>query len=498
MTAIATAVLAAPVLAVAALAAVFLREQAMRPDAAPYRYAIICAGTSADSTKPRVSLAGEPSPSTPLRDRHCVRDANRIETPSLRLGDLGPRKLLDPDDTVRVFAYHYSTVSVPDLSLWPFTDPYDIMHVQMVAFGETAGFHPLPAGESTRIEEFESVTAVSMEVQKAREQLAQAQRTLNHQVLSLSGGALVLIGLFGCVVWVAMGRVLRPVEAIRREMADITEHDLSRRVPVPRRLNEVAHLAATVNANLDRLEVAVEDNRRFVADASHELRSPLAALRAELEIATAHPGQADWPAVVDAALADTDRLQRLATDLLLLARLDHTTSAGAAGENVDLIALVRDHTTHRRSRHALTVGLPDRPTPMRGRRALLERLLGNLLDNAERHAATTITVRLSTVDGRTVLEVLDDGPGIPPEDRERIFDRFTRLDDARTRDTGGTGLGLPIARRIAAAHHGTLHATDRPDTAGARLVAAFPSGPHDTSRNTGTGAEHTTTDRGGR
>ncbi|WP_053721286.1 histidine kinase dimerization/phospho-acceptor domain-containing protein [Saccharothrix sp. NRRL B-16348] len=135
-----------------------------------------------------------------------------------------------------------------------------------------------------------------------------------------------LIGLFAVVAWTATGRVLRPVEAIRRRMADITKHDLTGRVPVPRARNEIARLATTVNATLGRLEAAVEENRWFVADASHELRSPIAALRAELEIATTHPALADWPAVVDAALADTERLQHLATDLLLLARLDHTPS----------------------------------------------------------------------------------------------------------------------------------------------------------------------------
>lgn len=489
VTVIATAVVAVPVLAVAALAAVFLRTQAMRPDAAPYRYAVVCAGTSTDSTEPRTFLPGEHPPPPPVRHRHCVRDANHVETPPLRLGDLGPRKSPDPDDTVIAFANYFSTVSVPHLSLWPLTDPYDIKQVTTVASGETSGFHPLPTGESTRIDpkELEPVTTVDMEMVAERERLAQAQRTLNHQVLLLAGGAMVLIGLFGCAVWVATGRVLRPVEAIRREMADITEHDLSRRVPVPRARNEIAALAAAVNATLDRLEVAVEDNRRFVADASHELRSPIAALRAELEIATAHPDLADWPAVVDAALADTDRLQQLATDLLLLTRLDHT-PATSHDATVDLTALIAEHTARRRTRHTLTADLPDHPTPVRGSRALLNRLLGNLLDNAERHATATITVHLTTTDHHAVLEVHDDGPGIPPHDRERVFNRFTRLDDARTRDTGGTGLGLPIARRIATSHHGTLHATDDPDTGGARLVATLPLRSHGTLRNLDTDA----------
>ncbi|QFZ20100.1 sensor histidine kinase [Saccharothrix syringae] len=308
---------------------------------------------------------------------------------------------------------------------------------------------------------------------------AYAQNTLTRPLLVLAMGCIGFCALVGSAVWVTCGRLLRPVEAIRREMADITEHDLARRVPVPRGRAEITTLAETVNATLDRLQHAVEENQRFVADASHELRSPIAALRAELEIATTHPGLTDWPEVVDAALADTERLQHLATDLLLLARLDHALTATpvdshtAIDGSVDLGALTREHTDHRRSRHTLTTDLPDVPAPVRGSRALLDRLLGNLLDNAERHATTTITIRLSTADGQAILEVLDDGPGIPPEDRERIFDRFTRLDDARTRDTGGTGLGLPIARRIVTNHAGTLQAVD-PDVGGARFVVTLP------------------------
>ncbi|QFZ24349.1 HAMP domain-containing histidine kinase [Saccharothrix syringae] len=356
------------------------------------------------------------------------------------------------EDRDVVCAADYELVSqVPLLSLWPFTDPTTVGYAQVDSPGQE---------EHARLYKL-------MPVQ--RERFTAMQRDLNRQVFLLAGGALSLIGLFAVVVWVATGRVLRPVEAIRREMADITEHDLSRRVPVPRTRNEIAELAGTVNATLDRLETAMEDNRRFVADASHELRSPIAALRAELEIASAHPGQADWPAVVDAALADTHRLQQLATDLLLLARLDHATGHDDA---VDLTELVHDHTDRRRTHHTLSVDLPDHPVPVRGSHVLLDRLLGNLLDNAERHATTTVTVRLGTENDHAVLEVLDNGPGIPPEDRERVFDRFTRLDDARTRDTGGTGLGLPIARRIATNHRGTLRAD--PGGTGARLVATLP------------------------
>lgn len=363
-----------------------------------------------------------------------------------------------PGPAVTYTASYVSSQFVPELSLWPFSGPPREGH--RVVEDMNGSIHWLPVSDVSGDEGLV---------------FAQKQRYVNRLVLGVVSCAVVLLLFFARVVWWAAGRTVRPVEEIRREMADITEHDLTRRVPVPRGRNEVAELATTVNATLDRLETAMLDNRRFVADASHELRGPIAALRAELEIATTHPDRADWPAVAHAALADTERLQHLAGDLLLLARLDHTPVAD--GDAVDLTALVGREVGRRRSRHALATELPDRPVPVRGERALLERLLVNLLDNAERHAAGAVTVRLIADDHRAVLEVLDDGPGIPPEDRERVFDRFTRLDHARTRDTGGTGLGLAIARRIATTHHGALHATDHPHGTGARLVATLPLAP---------------------
>lgn len=471
ITLIATAVVAVPVVAVAALAAVSLKDQAMALEAAPSRVTVMCVGAFSEpngATKEPGQVRREP-----VRHRQCVDDVSRVEMGPLKVRDLTTGGITEANGTIYLSATYSDVASIPQLSLWPFTDPYAISHVKLLASDGALGPMPMPDTiERVDPKALDDVrTDMPPETRELRERLAQTQRSLNARVLRLVGGALLLIALFAVVVWVATGRVLRPVVAIRREMADITEHDLSRRVPVPRGRHEIAELATAVNATLDRLEVAVEDNRRFVADASHELRSPIAALRAELEIATAHPGLTDWPAVVDAALADTHRLQHLATDLLLLARLDHTTTEGDAV--VDITALVREHTADRRTRHALTVDLPDRHAPVRGRRALLDRLLGNLLDNAELHAATAVTVRLTTTAHHVILEVLDDGPGIPPEDRDRVFDRFTRLDRARTRDTGGTGLGLAIARRIATTHAGTLDAAD-PDTGGARLVATLP------------------------
>ncbi|WP_443729170.1 sensor histidine kinase [Streptomyces aculeolatus] len=245
-------------------------------------------------------------------------------------------------------------------------------------------------------------------------------------------------------------------------MAAITAStDLSRRVPEPATRDEVARLARTTNETLTALEESVERQRRFVADASHELRSPIASLRTQLEVAAAHPELLD----LDGAVADTVRLQHLAADLLLLARLD--AGEEPAGKPVALGALVRKDVERRNAeggiggaegpegRVAVVAGeLAD--ATVSGSRSQLERVLGNLLDNAARHAAGRVDVRVRREGAWAVLEVADDGAGVPPADRERIFERFVRLDDARSRDDGGAGLGLAIVRDVVVRHGGTI------------------------------------------
>ncbi|MEU6749673.1 HAMP domain-containing sensor histidine kinase [Spirillospora sp. NPDC046719] len=271
-------------------------------------------------------------------------------------------------------------------------------------------------------------------------------------------GLPLLLLVVGAVTWLVTRRALRPVEAIRAEMAAITSAgDLARRVPVPGSRDEVAGLAETTNQTLGALERSVERQRRFVADASHELRSPLASLRTQLEVAAAHPHLLD----VDGAVQDVVRLQDLAAGLLLLARLD-------AGERprhdrVDLGALVREEVAHRAATDRVPVEVTGTGAfEVLGSAAQLERVLVNLLDNAQRHAASSVGAALSAGGGRVVLRVTDDGPGVPPADRERIFERFVRLDDARARDEGGAGLGLAIARGVARAHGGDLTAAAAP------------------------------------
>ncbi|MEV5166911.1 ATP-binding protein [Streptomyces werraensis] len=262
----------------------------------------------------------------------------------------------------------------------------------------------------------------------------------------------LLLGVVAGVTWLVTGRALRPVEGIRREMAAITaSEDLRRRVPEPATHDEVARLARTTNATLAALETSVERQRRFVADASHELRSPIASLRTQLEVAAAHPELLD----LDGAVEDTVRLQNLAADLLLLARLD--AGERPAGTRVDLAALAREEAAERRR-----VTVEAEPVEVSGSRGQLGRVLANLLDNAERHAGERITVTVRREGGEAVVGVADDGEGVAEADRERIFERFVRLDAARSRDDGGAGLGLAIARDVAVRHGGTLTAGAAP------------------------------------
>ncbi|MEO3876413.1 HAMP domain-containing sensor histidine kinase [Nonomuraea sp. B12E4] len=259
---------------------------------------------------------------------------------------------------------------------------------------------------------------------------------------------------------------LRPVNAIRRQLDEINASCPGRQVPVPRSEDEVHELADSINHTLARLETAMERQRRFAFDASHDLRSPIAAMRAEVEDALMAPGETSVPTLGTTVLASLDRLGSIVSDLLTIARLD----AGPPTTRVpvDLAELVDEEC---RMRHQTTKCIICRLEPgvvVMSDRLRLGRLLTNLLDNADRHAERTITVNLRHTagddprgpDGVAELQVIDDGPGIEPDKRELVFQRFARLDAARNKDAGGTGLGLPIARQIAEADGGTLRIED--------------------------------------
>ena len=295
---------------------------------------------------------------------------------------------------------------------------------------------------------------------------------------ALRFGLPALVALVAAVAYVLVGRALRPVEAIRAEVDAITGSTLHRRVSEPPTDDEIGRLARTMNAMLDRLDTTATRQRQFVADASHELRSPVAAIRTGLEVARRKAERANWPAVADTALAEESKLEALLDDLLLLAKHDENGAPTRHPEPVNLSALISAE-AQRPHRVPVDVALPDvnaatEPVVIPGADHELARMVSNLVDNAARHAATAVQLGLTTHDDEVRLTVDDDGPGIPSADRERVFERFVRLDTSRTRDHGGSGLGLAVVRSIVTHHRGHVRVEDSP-TGGARFIVELPT-----------------------
>lgn len=297
-----------------------------------------------------------------------------------------------------------------------------------------------------------------------------------------------LVGVVALASWWLAGRALRPVEAIRSEAESISGDTMDRRLPEPPGGDEIGRLARTMNDMLGRLEDSAQRQRQFVSDASHELRSPVAAIRTDLEVALVEGDDADWPTVARAVLSEEARLETLLGDLLVLASDDETSlvlapahgrpaMVGPRASAVDLADLAADEATRGR-RVPVRVDRPagDRADAfvVHGVAARLERALANLVDNAARHASSTVRVSVSRHGDRVRVVVDDDGPGVPAIDRERIFERFTRLDGSRARDRGGAGLGLAVVRSIATRHGGYVWADASP-LGGARFTIELPA-----------------------
>jgi signal transduction histidine kinase len=284
----------------------------------------------------------------------------------------------------------------------------------------------------------------------------------------------VLLLVVAAVTWLMIGRALRPVETIRREVDAIGPAELHARVAEPRTDDEVARLARTMNRMLDRLESAAAAQRRFVSDASHELRSPLASIRQHAELARAHPERIDLAELSDVVLEEGARLQDLVESLLLLTRLDE--GGGAIPRDpVDLDDLVLDDARRLRELGVVAVDTSGvAPGRVDGDARMLARAVRNLSDNAARHARARIALSIASGDGTVEVRVDDDGDGIRPEDRERVLERFVRLDEGRARDAGGSGLGLAIVTEIARAHGGTVRVEQAP-LGGARFALVLPS-----------------------
>ncbi|MFD4609368.1 sensor histidine kinase [Streptomyces sp. NPDC058440] len=290
--------------------------------------------------------------------------------------------------------------------------------------------------------------------------------------VGLATGVPAVVAALTGVAWLLTGRALRPVDGMRAQTAEITASDLSRRLDVPPADDALGRLATTFNDLLARLDTSARRQRRFVADAAHELRNPLSTLHTRLSVAAQHPGLADGQSLAAGLLPQTERLTRLVDDLLRLARLDARPRLRARPVDLDEIVFTEVREARRRTRLVIdqhAVGA----ARVAGDGDALARVVRNLLDNALRHARTRIDVSLHTLGDTAQLTVADDGPGIPEADRERVFGRFTRLDGARARDTGGSGLGLAIVRDTVTAHHGSTRIEDnRP---GARLVVLLPA-----------------------
>lgn len=341
----------------------------------------------------------------------------------------------------------------------------------------TPGFEDLAPGSVLRTSAHVQAPSGSIEL-VATSPLEPIDRSVEAVQAGLLVAFPLLVGTVGLLAWILAGRALRPVESIRSEVESITGSTLDRRVPVPDSGDEVARLAHTMNAMLDRLQDASTRQQRFVADASHELRSPVAAIRTELEVAqrTAAPG--DWPAVADRLLAEEARLEAVIADLLLLATLDEGAPLPDAVA-VDVAGEAREEARRRAPDRSEVVIEVDAAVAavVQGSRMQLRRALANLLDNAARHASTTVRLSVYERDGRVRVLVDDDGPGIPEADRQRVFERFVRLDEHRARTGGGgAGLGLSLVRRIAERHHGTARVDTAP-LGGARVVLDLPAAP---------------------
>jgi signal transduction histidine kinase len=277
----------------------------------------------------------------------------------------------------------------------------------------------------------------------------------------LIGSPLLLI-VVGVAGWMLAGQALRPVERIRRRVQGIEANDLTERVPVPQTNDEIARLASTMNEMLDRLETGQITQRRFVADASHELRSPLSTVTAGLDvIAPAAKGEA-WQDLHQLMRGESERMRRLVENLLVLAKADDAALSMQRAE-VDLDDLVDTEALRLREAGTDVKVVTDvHPVRVVGDALRLSQLIRNLVDNAVRAAHTTVRLSTSRHNGTAIVTIEDDGDGIPAEDRLRVFERFVRLDTSRTRSSGGSGLGLSIVQEIVKAHDGTVTLSDAP------------------------------------
>jgi len=429
-------------------------------------------------------------------------DANRLPTPVP----------VAPDVTIQVLdsAGQITDVSPDSDRLVPLLSP---AHAAAIARNGEATLLNGPAYGIPSLIRVTAVRAADGSLVIAAVPYSSVSSSLSVVAKALVFGTPVVFVLFTGAIWLAVGSTLRPIDLLRRGAARVTGTAVPSDLPVPEARDEVRSLALTLNDMLDRLAAAQQRQRALVSDTAHELRSPIASIRAQLEVALDHPEGQDWESTARDVHADVLRLARLAEDLLLLARLDERAGAAGAGgaggggadaggagaraarggAAVDLAELSESVAARYAAARVPVVvmgaaepgsgpvaGTGAAPFLVAGDRDAIDRLLVNLIDNAVRYAKSQVTVAVRREDAEVTLTVTDDGPGIPDADLERAFDRFARLDDARSRDGdegGGAGLGLAIVRATAQAYGGTAHLEPGAPAAppGLRAVVRLPA-----------------------
>ena len=382
---------------------------------------------------------------------------------SATVGEPALLQVIEPDGSISVASSNV-TRDVPVTDAVPAAGQSVVQTVDQLPKEENEPFVVVTTGVDTPGGLVRVVTAQSLETVERSTKVLLA--------LLVIGYPIVLVLVSGASYWLA-GHALAPVEGIRRQVSRISAADQTARVPVPDSGDEIARLAQTMNTMLSRLQAAAEAQRRFVADASHELRSPLATIRATTELSRSHPGALDHNSAAEQVLVETDRLERLVADLLLLARSDED-GLVMRMQDVDLDDIVTEEVARLRASKDIAVVVDVRSVRVCGDAPHLVRAVRNLTDNAARYATTAMEVRLRATADTAYLDVVDDGPGIPEAERQRVFERFVRLDASRERCSGGTGLGLAITRQIARAHGGDVHILQREGGSGAHLSLTLP------------------------
>ena len=290
--------------------------------------------------------------------------------------------------------------------------------------------------------------------------------------LLLAAGAPIIIAVAAAATYGLVRRSLKSVDAIRSRVAEISTSDLAERVPVPSSRDEIAALAVTMNEMLSRIEAGHRTQQRFLGDASHELRSPLATIISGLEAAEAHPELLDADLAINTLLPEAQRMRLLIEDLLLLARADEQ-SLMLRKDQVLLGDLAEVEVNRARRDAGCAIHTEVSAVCFIGDPAAVSRVIRNIVDNAVRHAKSRVDIHVGSRDGDAIITVSDDGRGIPPAERARVFERFVRLDSDRARSSGGSGLGLAIVAEVVAAHGGTVTIDDRPG-GGTKITVALP------------------------